>query len=117
MEKPILLKESGYTAYLKTSVTYGDHQRMQASLMSAAKGNVNPSTQEYVAEFDASATIEWNYTKLLTMVTKLVKDDKEISVTRKLNDNIPATDGILYEKKTDKIKKKKKKKQDETPAE
>jgi hypothetical protein len=104
MQDKILLEESGLTAHLKTSITYGDHQTMQSALMGAAKGNVNPVTQEYKADFDATATIEWTFKKLLTMVEKLVdKDGKEIQVTRKVLDELPMADGQALEQATDEI--------------
>lgn len=116
MEKQLLLEESGYTAILKTNVTYGDHQAMQAVLMSAAKGKVNSSTQEYEADIDASATIEWTFKKMLVMVSKFTKDDKEVQPTRKFLEDLPLLDGELLAVETDKILAEIKKKQEAIEA-
>ena len=116
MEKPaktIKLEESGYTAHIKTSVTYGEHQAMQAVLMGAAKGSMDQATQQLNTEFDASSTIEWTFKKIQTMVIKLEdKDGKEISVDKKVLSSLPMADGQKLEQETDLILEEIKKKSD-----
>ena len=102
MEKQIKLEESGYTAHLKQTITFGEHQEMQAVLLSAAKGQLNPKTQQVNAEFDAAVTIDWTYAKMTIMVTKLVdKDGKEITANLEAMKALPMGDGQALEKEID----------------
>jgi len=104
METQIKLEVSGFTAHLKQGITYGDHQAMQKALMGATKGEINPKTQEYTADFDASATIEWTFQKMLVVVEKFTdKDGKDIAITRKVLEDLPMADGQALEEATDKL--------------
>ncbi len=102
--KQVKLEESGLTAHIKTKITYGEHQSIQASLMGAAKGKINPVTRQYDTEFDASATIEWTFKKQLVLVTKLIdKEGKETPISRKALEDLPMLDGQKLEEAVDLI--------------
>jgi hypothetical protein len=104
MEIKVELPDSGHVAHLKSSITYGESQAIQATLMTGSKGRVDPVTQKYGAEFDPSVATEWTFKKMLIVITRISsKDGKVLPLNRSLIESLPVRDGELLEAETDKI--------------
>lgn len=104
MEHKVELPESGHIAHLKTSITYGESQAIQATLMAGTKGKINPVTKEYEADLNPGATTEWIFKKMLIVITRFNdKDGKVLPVTRATIEGLPVSDGELLEKEVDAI--------------
>lgn len=104
METPLKLEKSGYTAFLKDGITYGEHQILQGLLMKNATGKMNPVTKEVNTEFDPSASQEWTMRKLLIVITRVSdKDGNVIPVNKGFLDGLPLDDGLALEEAVDSI--------------
>jgi len=112
MHKEIKLPVSGYIAYLKESITYGEFQQIQSVLMKTTKGSIDPVTKEMRTDFDPAATIEWTYIKILTVVEKIEKENKIIPFNRQLIENLDVEDGELLASEVESILENIKKKQE-----
>lgn len=96
----MIIKLEKYTVTAKDELTWGDAEKIQATIQSGAKikGTVTDAGNSGF-EFDTNAMLEAKYVTLERTITKIEdKDGKEESFTRDWIDNLSIADGNkLYE--------------------
>jgi len=92
---------------LKDSLTWGDAQKIQNSLMSGAKMNGKVGDKDLGFNFDATAMLESKYIALECIIKEIKEGEKIFSFSREWMDNLSITDGNKLVEAVDEISKKK----------
>lgn len=101
------LKLKDYTVEIKDALTWGDREKIQATLMKGANINAKDSSGSDVGfNFDTTAMLESKYKALECAVVKIVDGDKEIEWTREWQDNLSIEDGDKLMNAVDSLSKK-----------
>lgn len=98
---------SGAEVFIKSELTWGDEQRIQAALMSGAKMSGKASDAKDMGfNFDASAMLEAKYVAMECLVVEIKEKGESKKFSREWIDNLPAKDGNKLYEEVDKITKK-----------
>ena len=95
---------------IKENFTWGDKEKIQATLMRGANINgkgANPTEESVGFSFDTNAMLESKYTALECAVVSIKTGDKEEKWTRDWQDNLSVEDGDKLMESVDSLSKKK----------
>lgn len=93
---------AGLEIDIKAGITWGDSQRIEASLMDGLKVG-----QTGIVDYKASAIIESKFKTIELMVVAVRQDEKVIPFSRDIIDNLSVEDGDMLYSEIEAVTKKK----------
>jgi|SRR6185369_2536543 len=99
--------QDGTVVKVKDSLTWGDTQKIQSSIISGAKMSGKAGNEDMGFDFDPSSMLEAKYVALECAVIEIQKGETKLSFSREWMDNLSVEDGNKVMEAVDSLSKKK----------